>query len=157
MPLIPSSLATSLENEWLAKENGNFPDSVSVSADRFSTAVAKWFSTAIAGPGAVTTASARRPQLASQAIAALSAMAPQAAGSLLGAAVAAYITGQAFGAGVAGVPLAAAAGGADIGGAFADLDAAPSARAQRIANACQTIAVSTIVIFPPPLPPAPVT
>jgi hypothetical protein len=157
MPLIPSSLASSLENDWLAKEGGSFPDSVSVSADRFATAFATWFAGAIAGPGAVTTASARRPQLASLAIPALSAMAPQAAGSLLAAAIAGYITGQSFGPGIASPPLAISAAGSQMGAVFADLDAQPSARAQKIASACQTLAVSTIVTFPPPLPPAPVT
>ncbi|HEY3256771.1 MAG TPA: hypothetical protein VGJ91_22600 [Polyangiaceae bacterium] len=157
MPLLPNSLASSLENDWLAKENGSFPDSTSVSADRFATAFANWFGGAIAGPGAVTTAAARKSQLASLAIPALSAQSAQAAGSQLAQAIAAYIAGQVFGAGVAGPPIATAAAGSQIGSVFADLNSAPSARAQQIASACLTLATSTIVTFPPPTPPAPVS
>ncbi|HEY5954899.1 MAG TPA: hypothetical protein VIV60_00050, partial [Polyangiaceae bacterium] len=136
MPLVANSLASSLENDWLGKENGSFPDSPSVSADRFATAFANWFANALAGPGAVTTAAARRSQLASLAIPAVSAMSAQAAGSQLAQAIAAYITGQSFGPGVAGPPLAAAAASSQIGSVFADLNAPPSARAQQIAAAC---------------------
>ena len=157
MPLVPSSLASSLESSWLGKENGSFPDSVSVSADRFATAFSSWFALAIAGPGAVTTAAARRSQLASQAIGALSAMSAESAGSQLATAIAAYVTGQSFGPGVASAPLATAAAGVQLGSAFADTNAPPSARAQRIAAACLLLAVSTLVIYPPPTPPAPVT
>jgi hypothetical protein len=157
MPLVPTALASSLENDWLVKPNGSYPDSVSVSADRFATAFSNWFAGAIAGPGAVTTAGARKAQLAMLAIPALSAQAAQAAGSQLATAIAAYITGQMFGAGVAGAPIAVSAAGSQIGAVFADLDSPLSARAQQIAAACQILAVSTIVTFPPPLPPAPVT
>jgi len=156
MPLVPNSLASSLESDWLSKENGNFPDSVSVSADRFATAFANWFGGALAGPGAVSTAAARKSQLASLAIPALSAQSAQGAGSQLANAIAAYIAGQAFGPGVAGPPLATSAAGSQIGSVFADLNATPSARAQQIASACYTLASSTIVTFPPPTPPAPV-
>jgi hypothetical protein len=157
MPLIPSTLASNLESSWLGKDNGSFPDSPSVSADRFATAFANWFALAIAGPGAVTTAAARRSQLASLAIGALSANSAQTAGSQLASAIAAYITGQAFGAGVASAPIATAAAGVQLGSVFADLEAPNSARAQQLAAACLLLATSTIVIYPPPLPPAPVT
>ena len=157
MPLVPNTLASSLENDWLGKEDGSFPDSASVSADRFATAFANWFGGATAGPGAVTTAAARRPQLASQAIGAISAMDAQGAGTQLASAIAAYIAGQAFGAGVAGAPIATSAAGSQIGSVFADLNAPPASRAQQIAAACHLLATSTIVTFPPPTPPAPVT
>jgi hypothetical protein len=163
MPLVPNSLASSLENDWLAKEGGNFPDSVSVSADRFATAVSNWFGGAIAGPAAVQTAAARKGQLQGLAMAALAAQNAQAAGSQLGTAVAAYVAGQMFGptpSGAAAPPTAAAAGGSQIGAAFADLEAPPSARAQKIASAIHLIATSAIVAFVapvPPPPPAPVT
>jgi hypothetical protein len=163
MPLVPNSLASSLENDWLSKEGGNFPDSVSVSADRFATAFSQWFAGAIAGPAAVQTAAARKDQLKGLAMAALQAMNPQLAGTQLGNAIAAYIAGQMFGptpTGAAAPPTAAAAGGSQIGAAFADLNAPPSARAQKIASACHLIATSAIVAFTapvPPPPPAPVT
>lgn len=159
MPLVPNSLASSLENDWLSKEGGNFPDSVSVSAERFATAFANWFAGAIAGPASVQTAAARKDQLKGLATAALSAMDAQAAGTQLGNAIGAYIAGQMFGpspAGVAAPPTAASAGGSQIGSAFADLNAPPSARAQKIASACHLIATSAIVTFaPPPAPPPP--
>ena len=71
-------------------------------------------------------------------------------GARLANAVAAYITGQMFPPGVAAAPLATAAAGSQIGAAFADLEAPPSARAQKIAGACYTLATSTLVTFPPP-------
>ena len=163
MPLVPNSLASSLENDWLSKEGGNFPDSVSVSADRFATAVANWFAGAIAGPASVQTAAARKEQLKGLAIAALSTQAAQSAGMQLGNAVAAYVAGQLFGptpSGAAAPPVAAAAGGSQIGAAFADLQAPPAARAQKIASAVHLIVTSAIVTFvapPPPPPPAPVS
>jgi hypothetical protein len=159
MTLAPNSLASSLESDWLGKEDGNFPDSVSVSADRFATAFASWFAGATAGPASVTTAAARKAQLASLAIPALSAMAPQAAGTQLANAIAAYVAGQMFAAptGVAAPPTASAAGGSQLGAAFADLDSPPSARAQKVASACHLIVSSAIVTFvpPPPVPPPP--
>jgi hypothetical protein len=158
MPLVPKQLATSLENDWFGKEGGSFPDSVSVSADKFATAFSNWFAGAIAGAGSVTTAAARKAQLAGLAIPALSVMAAQAGGVQLGNAIAAYIAGQVFVGpfpGVAAPPTAAAAGGAQIGAAFADLNAPPSARADKIAAACLTIATSTIVTYTTPTGPVP--
>jgi hypothetical protein len=161
MPLVPNSLASSLENDWLSKEGSdNFPDSVSVSADRFATAVSNWFAGALAAPSSPQTAAARQSQLKGLAQVALSAMDAQAAGTQLGNAVAAYVAGQVFGpsaVGLAAPPVAAAAGGAQIGAAFADLKAPPSARAQKIASACHLIATSSIVAFtlPLPVPPPP--
>ena len=81
-----------------------------------------------------------------------------AAGGLLAAGLMAYLTGQAFGAGVAAPPLGTSAAQAVFSGVFADLDAATSARADRIAQGTWALALTTIVVFPPVIgPPAPVT
>jgi hypothetical protein len=154
--LSPSGLASALEQAWLVGPGGSFPASPAESADRFAGAVAGWFATAMAATFPCTTASARRSGLAAQAAAALQAGAPPAAGALLAVAVATYYAGQSFGAGVASFPTAVSAGVAAVGGAFAVLDLPRADRAQQIAQGCYAMAVSTIVVFPVPLPPAPV-
>lgn len=158
MPLAPTTLASSLENRWLSAEGrDDFPSSVTESADRFAGAVSEWFSAALAAGFPCATAMARRSQLSAAATAALQARNAQVAGQQLGLAVASYMAGQAFGAGVASFPAAASVMFSEFGAVFADLDLPPAARAQRMAAACMSAAVSTIVVFPSPMPPAPVT
>lgn len=158
MPLIPLALADALEQQWLASDSaGQNPSSVAESGDRFAGAVAQWFSQALAAGFPCATASARRPQLASEAAVALASPTAEVAGARLGAAVALYMSGQLFGAGVAGAPIATAAAVAAFAAVFADLDAAPRDRALQLGLGCWGLALSTLVTFPPPLPPAPVT
>jgi len=63
-----------------------------------------------------------------------------------------------FGPGVASPPTAVSAAQSAISAVFSDLDAANASRAQRIASGVHTLAISTLVVFPPPIgPPAPVS
>jgi hypothetical protein len=80
-----------------------------------------------------------------------------AGGMALALAVAQYMAGQLFGAGVAAMPIATPAAAASIGATFANLDLSNDDRVQAIASACTVLAASTLVTFPPPVPPAPVT
>lgn len=150
--LIPTDLATRLENDWL----GKFPDSSLQSADLFAGAVSGWFVSAMAAAFPCTTAAARRASLASMAAAALQAGAPPACGALLATAVATYYAGQLFGAGVASFPVAVSAGISGMAAVFADLNMPKKTRATQLAQACHVMAISTIVVFPTPLPPAPI-
>jgi hypothetical protein len=153
--LVQDTLKLGLENDWLVADGGSYPQSAIESGDRFAGAVASWFAGAQAGPFPCATAAARRAQLAASAAAALQAGAAPAAGSQLALAIAQYIVGQLFGAGVAGFPIATSAAGAMLGAVFSDTGTGRSERAQAIAGACTLLAVSTIVTFPAPLPPAP--
>ena len=150
--LTPDSLATRLENDWL----GQFPDSSLASGDLFAGAVSGWFVSAMAAGFPCSTAAARRLQLTAAAAGALEAGVGPTSGMLLATAVATYYAGQLFGAGVASFPAALPAGMALITNALLDLNLPKGARAQAIAQACFLMAVSTIVVFPAPLPPAPV-
>lgn len=150
--LNPSDLTTRLENEWL----GKFPDSSLQSGDLFAEAVSGWFVAAMAGGFPCSTASARRLQLTAMAAGALEAGIGPTSGMLLASAVAAYYAGQLFGAGVASFPAALPAGMALITAALLDLNLPQNARASQIAQACHVMALSTIVVFPAPLPPSPV-
>ena len=152
MPLTPDSLATQLESNWL----GGRPASPQESADRFAGVVASWFSGATAGGFPAATAVARRPQLALAAAAALDAGVGPTAGQLLALAAATYLAGQLFGAGTATFPAALGAGIAGFTAAFGNLDLPNDARAQQMALALYAMTVSTIVVFPTPLPPAPI-
>jgi hypothetical protein len=154
--LMPSTLSRSFANDWLVAQGGSYPSSVTESADRFATAVAQWFSLAMAATFQCSTAAARRSQLASTAASALAAGAAPAAGQLLALAVAGYYAGQSFGAGAATFPAAISAGIALFTQAFVNLDTPQAARADLMAQACYVMAVSTIVMFPPVLPPAPI-
>lgn len=157
MPLVPTALAQSLENDWLVPDGGTYPSSVTESGEKFAAAVASWFSGATAGGFPCSTASARRAQLASAAAGALSAGSAAAAGAQLAAAVATYIVGQVFGAGVASAPTATAAAQATFTGVFSNLSQPNSIRAQQIASGIHTQAVSTLVVFPPVIsPPQPI-
>jgi hypothetical protein len=153
MPLTPNDLAQRLENEWLG---GTFPASDMEAGDRFAGAVANWFAGAVAAGFPVVTALPRRPQLGLAAAGALAAGVGPTAGQLLALATASYLAGQTFGAGVATFPAALGAGMAGITAAFGNLDLATPARAQQIALAIYVMTVSTIVVFPAPLPPAPI-
>jgi hypothetical protein len=150
--LTPSALSTRLENEWL----GQFPASSLESGDLFAGAVSSWFATAMAGGFPCATAAARRVSLTAMAAGALAAGIGPTSGMLLATAVATYYAGQLFGAGVASFPIALPAGVALITAALLDLNMPKKTRADQIAQACYGMALSTIVIFPAPLPPAPV-
>ena len=157
MPLVPSVLASSLESDWLTHEGGGYADSASQSGDRFAQAVSSWFALAMAGPFPCSTASARKGQLAASATAAIQAGQASLAGMQLALGLVAYMAGQAFGAGVASPPMAASAAQSAITAVFSNLDLSVSARANQIASATHTLALSTIVIFPPVIsPPTPV-
>ena len=150
MALQVSQLKNALENDWLVPEGGGYPDSVSQSGQKFAQAVAQWFAAAQAAGIPCATALARQSQLMGQASAALQIGQAQGAGAQLALAVATYYAGQSFGPGVATFPVAVAAGVSSIGAVFADHEMAMPDRAQQIATACQTMAVSTVVAFPNP-------
>lgn len=157
MVLIPPALAADLYEGWLGGDGGNYPASVVESGDRFAHAVSGWFSAATAGAFPCATASARRPQLAGSAAMALQAGAPPLAGQQLAVAVVGYMTGQVFGAGIASPPAAAAAAQAAFAAVFANPDLETDDRATLIATGVYTLAVSTLVVFPPVVsPPLPV-
>lgn len=150
--LIPADLATRLEQEWL----GQFPDSSIQSGDMFAGAVSGWFAAAMASGIPCGTAAPRRFQLAAAAAGALEAGIGPTAGALLSVAVATYYAGQVFGAGVATFPTALPAGMTLMTQALLDLNLPKSARASQMAQACHLMAISTIVVFPPTLPPSPI-
>jgi hypothetical protein len=153
-----SALSSSLASSWLVAEGGSYPSSPAESADHFAGAVSGWFASATAGPYPCTTATARRSQLAAQATPALQAQAAPLAAAQLALALLAYMTGQVFGPGVASPPTAMAAAQAALAAVFADLDSGLSARADQIAQGIYTMAISTIVVFPPVISsPTPVT
>jgi hypothetical protein len=157
MPLIPSLLAQNLTNGWLPQPDGPFAESADASADALASAIADWFGQAMAAGFPCSTAAARRSQLKGQLLPALQAQDAQAAGQMIALGFMAYVAGQSFGAGVAAPPLATAAAGSLIGTALATHDLARASRADQIAQALHLAALSAIVAFPPPLPPAPVT
>ena len=150
--LVPSDLASKLEQEWLSQ----FPGSSMESGDLFAGAVSGWFAGAQAAGIPCATALARRFQLTAAAAGALEAGVGPTSGALLAGAVASYYAGQVFGAGVAGFPAALPAGMALMTAALLDLDMPQSARASQIAQACHLMALSTIVTFPVAPPPAPI-
>ena len=157
MPLIPSLLAQALTAGWLPPDDGPFAGSVEASADALAGAISDWFGLAMAAGFPCTTAAARRGQLKGQLLPALNAQDARAAGQMIALAFMAYVAGQTFGAGVAAPPLATAAAGSLIGTALATHDLPRASRADQIAQALHLAALSAIVTFPPPLPPAPVT
>lgn len=148
--LKPAELSQRLQADWL----GQFPVSVTESADRFAGAFSLWFSTAMAAGFPCSTASARRGQLMAAATAALESGGADTSASLLALGVAGYIAGQLFGSGTATFPLAVPAAIVLISGCLADLDLDTPSRADRIAQACHGLVISTLVVFPPSLPPA---
>lgn len=157
MALVPAALASSLESSWLVPDGGEYPSSPSQSGDKFAAAVASWFGGATAGPFPCSTASARRSQLASSATAAIQAGDPSLAGMQLAMGLMSYMAGQVFGPGVGSPPTAVSAAQSAITAVFSNLDLALSARANQIATGVYTLAISTIVIFPPVIsPPSPV-
>ena len=158
MVLVPASLSQSLQSQWLPRDDqGPFPDDVAASARALAGAIADWFGLAMAAGIPCATAAARKGQLEAQLIPALQAGQAVVAGQQVALAFMAYVAGQAFGPGVAAPPVATSAAGALIGATLADTGAAASARADRIAAALHAQALSAIVTFPPPMPPAPVT
>jgi hypothetical protein len=68
------------------------------------------------------------------------------------------MAGQVFGAGVASPPTAVSAAQSAATAVFSNMDLALNARANQIATGVYTLAVTTIVIFPPVIsPPTPVS
>ena len=153
--LLPDVLKDALLERWLEPDSG-FPATPAESGQRFAEAVSGWFALAMAGAFPCATAQARQGQLASQAATALMAALPPAAGMQLAMAVASYYSGQSFGAGTASFPLASSAVAVAFGAVFADLGSDAETRAERIALGCHVLALSTLVVFPAPLPPLPV-
>ena len=157
MALVTTALASSLESSWLVPEGNDHPSSPSQSGDKFAAAVSSWFAAATAGPFPCSTASARRSQLAASATGAIQANDPSLAGMQLAIGLMGYMAGQVFGAGVASPPTAVSAAQSAITSVFSNLDLPNSARANQIATGVYTLAISTIVIFPPVIsPPTPV-
>jgi len=157
MALVPTALASSLESSWLVPDGGDYPSSPAQSGDKFAAAVSSWFGAATAGPFPCSTASARRAQLASSATAAIQAGDPSLAGMQLAVGLMGYLAGQVFGPGVASPPTAVSAAQSAITAVFSNLDLPNSARANQIATGVYTLAISTIVVFPPVIsPPTPV-
>ena len=158
MPLVSSALASSLESGWLVAEGGDYPSSASQSGDKFAGAVSSWFAGATAGPYPCSTATARRSQLASSATAAIQTKDSSLAGMQLALGLMAYMAGQSFGPGVASPPVAVSAAQSAFSAVFSNFDLSNSARANQIALGVYTLAISTIVVFPPVVgPPAPVS
>lgn len=157
MALLSSALASGLQSGWLVPEGGSYPTSAAQSGDGFASAVSSWFGAATAGPFPCSTAAARRPQLASSATAAIQAGDPTLAATQLALGLTGYLTGQIFGPGVASPPTAVGAAQSAIGAVLSNLDLSGKARADQIATGIYTLAISTIVVFPPVIsPPAPV-
>lgn len=157
MALVPAALGSSLASGWLVPEGDAHPSTPEQSGDEFAAAVSTWFAAATAGPYPCSTASARRPQLASSAAAAIQAGDPSLAGMQLAFGLLAYMAGQVFGPGVASPPTAVGAAQSAITAAFSNHELPNSARADQIATGVYTLAISTIVVFPPVIsPPAPV-
>ena len=158
MPLVPTALASSLQSDWLVDEGGQYPGSASESGDKFAGAVSTWFSGALAAGFPCSTATARRSQLAASATGAFQARDSSLAAMQLAVGLMGYMAGQVFGAGVASPPTAVSAAQSAAAAVFSNLDLALSARANQIATGVYTLAISTIVIFPPVIsPPVPVT
>lgn len=158
MPLVPQILSQSLQSQWLPRdENGAFQDDASASARALAGAIADWFGTAMAAGVPCATAAARKGQLQAQLAPVLQAGSAAAAGQGIALSFMAYVAGQSFGPGIAAPPAATAAAGTAIAAALSDTGTAQSARADRIASALHAQALSAIVTFPPPMPPAPVT
>ncbi len=157
MPLIPATLASSLENTWLVPDGGRFPGSPAEFGDRFAQAVSPWFAAAMAAGFPCATATARQGQLAASAAGAFAAMSAASAAALLALGLMGYMAGQVFGPGVATPPAGVGAAQSVFVSVFSDTQSPNAARAQHIATAIHTLALMTIVIFPPLIsPPAPV-
>ena len=157
MPLVPTLLAQSLENDWLPTSDGGWSENPQASADAFAGAVANWFGLAMAAGFPCSTAAARKSQLMGLVASAIQMQDPKAAGQQLALAFMAYVAGQSFGSGVAAPPIATAAGGSMIAQAFSMLELDQGGRANLIATALHVMAVSSIVAFPQPPYAAPVT
>jgi hypothetical protein len=157
MALVFDALKSQLEHNWLVPEGGQFPKSVTESAEKFADAVVQWFSLAQANGIPCATAMARKGQLVAAAAGALSAQSAQAAGSQLALGVAAYIAGQSFPPGAALFPIATSAAISQLVGVFSDLSGKVPQKAAQVAGACTVLAMSTQVAgFPVPPFPMPV-
>lgn len=158
MPLVPATLASSLANDWLVSDGEEHPSSVMESGQRFARAVAEWFAQAMAGGFPCSTAMARQSQLSASAASALSTGDAAAAGSALALGLLGYMAGQCFGPGVASAPMGVSAAQSTFIQVFQDHDSPNPARAQTMATAIHTLALTTLVVFPPVIsPPQPVT
>jgi hypothetical protein len=155
--LVPTALASSLASDWLVAEGGSYPSTPTQSGDRFAGAVSTWFAGATAGAFPCATATARRSQLASSAAAAFQASDASLTALQLAIGLMGYMAGQVFGPGVASPPVAVSAAQSAIAAVLSNLDQPLEARANQIASGVYTLAVSTIVVFPPVIsPPTPV-
>jgi hypothetical protein len=155
--LVSSALASSLESQWLVPDGGSYPSSPSDSGDKFAGAVSTWFAAATAGPYPCGTATARRSQLAASATGAIQTKDPNLAALQLALGLMGYMAGQIFGPGVASPPTAVSAAQSAIASVFSNLDMPNSGRANQMATGVYTLALSTIVVFPPVImPPTPV-
>lgn len=155
MALVPAALASDLLDTWLVSDG--HPSTPLESGDRFAGSVSNWFSGATAGAFPCATATARRSQLTSVATAAFQTRDPNIAGMQLAVGLMTYMAGQVFGPGVASPPTAVGAGQSAFSSVFSNLNMNRAARANQMAGGVHTMAISTIVIFPPPIsPPVPV-
>ena len=157
MPLVSSILATSLENNWLPREDGAWPDTESDSARILAGEIANWFSQAMAAGFPCSTATARKSQLEGQLTPAIQIGSASGAGQQIALAFMNYVAGQSFGSGVAAPPMATSAGGNLIGNALTQVDLDQSSRANMIASAFQMMSISSIVSFTTPPWAAPIT
>jgi hypothetical protein len=157
MPLVFSALKSQLEHNWLVAEGGQYPASVTESAQKFADAVVNWFSLGLANGVPCATATARKAQLVAAAQGALSAQSAEAAGTQLALGVAAYLAGQSFPPGTALFPLATSAAISQLISVFSDLEGTIAQKAEGVASACSVLAMSTMVAgFPVPPFPTPV-
>ena len=159
MALSFDALRGDLERTWLPGERGPWPASSRASGERFAQAVTRWFAGASAAAVPCVSAAEGRDALASGARAAFESRTAREAGDRLAQAVAAYLTGKRFHLptytlGTSAPPAATPAAAAQLAATFSDLRLATRERAQRVAAACDALARSTQVVFPPP-PPAP--
>lgn len=154
---MPTSLSQSLQSRWLPRDDkGPFHDNAAASAQALAGVIAEWFALAMAAGVPCATASARQGQLQSMLLPYLQAGVAPAVGLGIALSFMTYVAGQSFGPGIAAPPAATGAAAVSIGMALADLNLSQSARADQIAAALHAQALSSIVTFPPPLPPSPV-
>lgn len=152
MPLSPQPLADELLRQWLVESS--HPGDAFESGKTFGNVVATWFAEATASGFPCTTALAKAEPLAAQAAAAFQTQAAPAAGAALDAALSVYMMGQLFGTGASAPPVLTGSLGPSFGVVFADLESSRESRADTLSLLVYAMAVSTPVVFPPPLPPA---
>lgn len=150
MPLDPNKLGQDLAQRWLGEGSG-MPSSATDSGQRFASVVAEWFAQATSNGLPCASALPRQPQLAGLATVALSSGGAQTAGAQLGLALTAYLTGQLFGTFAAVAPVGTPIAISALIATFSLTDESSRAQADRIAQACMALVLTTLV----PMPPAP--